>query len=63
MGIKERSEERKKRLKSHRAKDFADAEKWDLEYWQQQSPEDRLSALVAIHRDIEKVRAGRKQDT
>lgn len=36
----------------HRAASFADAERWDLEFWQSQTPEDRLSALVAIRRDV-----------
>ena len=49
-------------MKSHRAKDFADAERWDLEFWQQQSPEDRLSALVAIRNDVAKVQAARREE-
>jgi len=52
MAMKDRSEERRKRIVMHRAKDFDDAEKWDLEFWQQQTPEERLSALVAIRRDV-----------
>jgi hypothetical protein len=52
MAMKERSEERRKRIVMHRAKDFDDAEKWDLEFWQRQTPEERLSALVAIRRDV-----------
>jgi hypothetical protein len=59
MGIKERSAERRKRLVGHVAKDFADAERWDLDFWQSLTPEERLSALVAIHRDIAKVEEGR----
>lgn len=43
----------------HLAKDFQDAEDWDLEYWQQKTPEERLSALVAIHRDVQKVMEAR----
>ncbi len=42
------------------ASSHADAEAWDLEFWQTQSPEDRLSALVAIRRDVDTVEAGRK---
>ena len=45
---------------AHRASSHADAEAWDLDFWQSQSPEDRLSALVAIRRDVEAVEAGRK---
>jgi len=59
MGMKERSAERRKRIIIHRAKNFEDAEKWDLEFWQSQTPEARLSALVAIHRDIEMVKKKR----
>ena len=56
MGLKERSEERRRRIVAHRAGSFHDAELWDLEYWQSQGPAARLAALVAIRRDIEKVR-------
>ncbi len=55
-----RSRRRRERLVAHRASSHADAEAWDLDFWQSQSPEDRLSALVAIRRDIEAVAAGRK---
>ena len=55
-----RSRLRGERLLAHRASSHADAEAWDLDFWQSQSPEDRLSALVAIHRDVEVVAAGRK---
>lgn len=54
-----RSEERKKRLVANRAADFEEAEKWDLDFWLSQSPQMRLSALVAIRRDIRKVEEGR----
>ena len=36
----------------NRAATHEAAERWDLEFWQSQTPQDRLSALVAIHRDI-----------
>jgi hypothetical protein len=55
-----RSRLRRERMVAHRASGHADAEAWDLEFWQSQSPEERLSALVAIRRDIEAVEAGRK---
>jgi hypothetical protein len=42
---------------AHRATGHEDAEDWDLAFWQSQSPEQRLSALVAIRRDIELVEA------
>jgi hypothetical protein len=60
--LEERSRERRRRMVAHRAKDFADAERWDLEFWQSRTPEERLSALVAIRRDVEAVEAGRRRD-
>jgi len=48
MGIKERAEERKKRIVAHLAANFKEAEEWDLAFWQSLSPEERLSALPAI---------------
>jgi hypothetical protein len=55
-----RSRLRRERLVAHRASGHADAEAWDLDFWQAQSPEQRLSALVAIRRDVDAVEAGRK---
>jgi hypothetical protein len=60
MGFKERAEERKKRIVAHIARSHEEAEAWDLEFWQSQTPQDRLSALVAIHEDIEKVKGRRR---
>ncbi len=45
----------------NRARDFAEAEAWDLDFWQACSPEERLSALVAIRRDVELVEAARTE--
>jgi hypothetical protein len=59
MGMKERAAERRSRIIAHRATNFEEAEKWDLDFWQHQSPEQRLSALVAIRRDVDKVIKGR----
>lgn len=59
MGIKERAAARKARMVAHRAFNFEDAEAWDLEFWQSQSPEQRLSAFVAIRRDVDKVMKAR----
>jgi hypothetical protein len=61
MNIKERTASRQKRIVAHRATDFKDAENWDLTYWQSQTPEQRLSALVAIRRDVVKVEQARLQ--
>jgi len=58
-GLAERSRRRHQRLVAHRATGHRDAEDWDLKFWQSQSPEERLSALVAIRRNIDLVLAGR----
>ena len=57
VGIEERSQDRRKRIVTHRAAGFEEAERWDLEYWQSKTPAERLAALHAIHRDIAKIRA------
>ena len=57
--IEERSRKRRASIETHRAKSSADAEAWDLEFWQRRTPEERLSALVAIHRDVALVEAAR----
>ena len=59
MGIKQRTAARRKRIVAHRAADFMDAENWDLDFWQSQTPEQRLSALVAIRGDVMKVKQAR----
>ena len=61
MGIKERSASRRKRIVGHRAANFKEAEQWDLDYWQSQTPRQRLSALVAIRRDVLKVQRARSR--
>ena len=53
-----RAEERRARITAHNASGWADAERWDLEFWQKQSPQDRLSALVALRNDLVAVRGG-----
>lgn len=58
MGLEERSRERRERMKTNRARSFEEAELWDLEYWQSQTPAARLAALVAIHRDVECAQRG-----
>lgn len=60
MGIEERSLERRKRIVVNRATSFEQAEVWDLDFWQERTPEERLSALVAIRRDVEVVEAARR---
>ncbi len=48
-------------METHRTTSFADAEAWDLEYWQRRTPEERLSALVAIRRDVQAVETARTE--
>jgi len=48
-------------METHRAASFADAEAWDLDYWQRRTPDERLSALMAIRRDVELVEAARDE--
>ncbi len=57
--LEERSRERRARIVAHRAASFAEAEAWDLDFWQRRTPEERLSALVAIRRDVELAEAAR----
>ncbi len=53
--IRARSARRRRRMEVHRAASFDEAEKWDLEYWQARSPEERLEAFLALRRDVELV--------
>lgn len=46
---------------AHHARSPEDAETWDLEFWQRCTPEERLSALVAIRREVEMVEAARAE--
>ena len=59
MTLEERSRERRERIVAHLARGIEDAEGWDLDYWQSRTPEERLSALVAIRRDVELAEAAR----
>jgi hypothetical protein len=63
MSIEERSRERRRRIVGNRATSWEDAERWDLEFWQSQNPEERLSALVTMRRVVELVEAGRDAET
>ena len=60
-GIKRRAIDRRRRIVANRASDFKEAEKWDLEFWQSQTPQQRLSALAAIRRDVIKVKERRSR--
>ncbi len=48
-------------MQVNRARDFDEAERWDLEFWQSQTPAMRLAALIAIHADVEKARRGKTE--
>ena len=60
MEMKERAAARRVKMVAYRATSFAEADAWDLDFWQSRSPEERLSALVAIRRDVDKVLKGRR---
>jgi hypothetical protein len=57
--LEERSRRRRGVIVAHRARSVADAEVWDLEFWLRQTPEERLSALIGIRREVEMVKAAR----
>lgn len=56
----QRAEARKARIVAHRSKNFDEAERWDLEYWQSRTPQERLAALIDIRADVEKVEQARR---
>ena len=62
MTIEERTARRKRRIVTHVARSHEEAEAWDLEFWLRQTPQERLSALVALRRDLEKVRGTGRPD-
>ena len=41
---------------AYRAANFEAAERWDLDFWLKQTPQQRLSALVSIRKDILKIK-------
>lgn len=47
---------------AHRAGSFAEAERWDLDYWQSRTPQERLSALVQIRRDVKLAQAAKRDE-
>lgn len=57
-----RAEERRRRIVVHRSGSFAEADQWDLEYWQAMSPEERLDAFVALREDVALIQRARKAD-
>ncbi|MCX7045125.1 MAG: hypothetical protein NTX50_06535 [Candidatus Sumerlaeota bacterium] len=59
--LKARCEHRRKTMVGHRAANFEEAEKWDLEFWQSQTPQQRLEALMAIFQDMIQIEKGKLQ--
>ena len=55
LSASQRAANRKASMQGNIAKNYKEAEEWDLLFWQKQSPQARLSALVAIHKDIENI--------
>lgn len=53
-----RAERRRGRVVAHISTSYEEADAWDLAYWQGRGPRERLSALVAIHRDIAAIDPG-----
>jgi hypothetical protein len=44
----------------NRAKSFEEAEEWDIGFWQNQTPEDRLSALAELRREAAEIEKARE---
>ena len=61
--LEERSRKRREAMETNRTSSSEEAEAWDLDFWQRRTPEERLSALVAIHRDVAQVEAARGDAT
>ena len=55
MTLKERSEARRKRIVGNHARNFAEAEQWDLEFWQKRSPQERLAAHAAMVEAVDRI--------
>ena len=58
-----RSQRRRQTLEAHAARSPEEAEAWDLDYWQRRTAEERLSALVAIHREVALIESDRERAT
>lgn len=61
MSIRGRADQRRKRIVGNIAANFEEADKWDLEFWQKQTPQARLSALMSIREDIAKINKIKKR--
>lgn len=60
MGLKERSEKRKKNIVWHIAKDFNDAKKWDLKFWLSKTPQMRIYALECLRKELKTILHAKK---
>lgn len=60
--LEERSAQRAARIVANRAHSFEEAERWDLDYWQSRTPQERLSALVHIRRDVRLAQAAKQAE-
>ncbi len=61
--IKKNLESKKRRLKKivvHIAHSWEEGEKWDIEYWQKFSPQQRISAVESLRKELEAIRNARK---
>jgi hypothetical protein len=61
MDLEERSRRRRETMEANRTRSSVEAEAWDLEFWQRRSPDERLSALVAIYRDVATVESAKDE--
>jgi len=66
MGFKERAAKRRKRMVVHEAKNFAEAEESDLDFWLSFTPEERPSIhsamALAVQREMKKIMRERAQN-
>ena len=60
MTLEERSRRRRERIETHRSRSWREAEEWDLLYWQRRTSAERLSAFVALRRDVELAETARR---
>jgi len=60
MGLKERSAARRKRIVGHIARNFEDAEQWDLEFWQSQTPAMRLLTIEVARQHVKMMHSRNK---
>ncbi|MEN8150538.1 MAG: hypothetical protein ABFS86_12000 [Planctomycetota bacterium] len=57
--IAERARQRRTRIVVNKASSWSEAEAWDLSYWLEMTPEERLEAYMALREDVRKAEAAR----